>query len=446
LRQRIAHALSQIVVVSTKATTAAGYANSMTVYADILQEQALGNYCDLIRDVSLTPAMGRYLTHIGNRKADPERGFEPDENYARELMQLFTIGLEELAIDGTELGRETYSPSDVSGLAAVFTGLSYAGTEFDRPKRTEENIYQMMEGFPSYHEEQPKAFLRTTIDVGSDPFASIDAALDVLLAHPNVAPFVGKQLIQKLVTSTPSPAYVRRVAEAFNAGKFTLSSGKTVGTRRRCDLAATAAAILLDPEARQGAGAERQKLREPMHRFIQLMRAVRPSGSVSQDGAAPEMPWKFRRLEDANRLGQEAFASPSVFNFYRPGYVAPGTESGAAGLLTPEFQLTTAPSLVGYINMVKKAVRSPRAEPEGAELGQLDLRQYYELGSESPEQLVRAVSYLLIGERLEPYQEQQAIEAVSLIGSDRLNNFRRDKRVETAFVMVMTSPDYLIQN
>jgi uncharacterized protein (DUF1800 family) len=353
LRQRMSFALSQIVVASMLDPGLRGRAREFSVYLDILQDHALGNYCDMLREVSLSPVMGTYLTHLGNRKADEVTGFVPDENYAREIMQLFTIGLVELNRGGVPTTEETYTIEDVQGLAQIFTGLSWADTDFYRPSVTDYNRYLPMEAFTFQHEEKAKAFLGTTIDLGSDAIISVEAALDHLLEHPNVAPFIARQLIQKLVTSNPSPAYVERVAGAFDSGMVRFADGTTIGTGSRCDLAATAAAILADPEAR-GVPSDPNfgKIRSPILRLAHLLRAVRVPQSVTTSGDQPAA-WGLDNLEDASKFGMNAFVSPSVFNFYRPGYVAPGTDSAAAGLVTPEFQAAITPTLVGYINTME---------------------------------------------------------------------------------------------
>ncbi|MCQ8184851.1 DUF1800 domain-containing protein [Parvularcula maris] len=445
LRQRMTFALSQIVVIGVTDGTLSKSRESFALYADLLNREALGNYCDLIKKVTYTPSMGQYLTHLGNRKADPERGYVPDENYAREVMQLFTIGLDELDSAGRSQGRPSFTEEDVEALAAVMTGLSWQGTDFNRPKVSEDNRYRPMAAFDEYHEDEPKVFLGRSISFGANAEASIDEALTHLLSHPNVAPFISKQLIQKLVSSNPSPDYVRRVAEAFEAGRYTMASGATVGTGKRCDMAATAAAILLDEEARTpGLNPDGGKLRSPILRLASFLRAYRRDNEVSREGVAPYA-WQLQWLSDGLKLGHNAFASPSVFNFYRPGYVAPGTASAEAGLVAPEFQIETAPASVGYINLIADyayAARTSDTQPD------MLLLNYDRLDSlaDDPEKLVAEIERVLIGRRLQEEVRQDILRAVDLVwyGGDKPERGLANRR-RIALTMALTSPDYMVQ-
>lgn len=445
LRQRMAYALSQIVVASMQNPQLDGRARTFSVYLDLLQEHALGNYCDLIRDVSFNPAMGIFLTHLGNPKADPVTGFVPDENYAREVMQLFTIGIEQLDSDGRPLGEETYTAEDVQGLAAVFTGLSWADTDFFYPRVTDFNRYLPMESFLAQHEDAEKTFLDTSVNVGNDAVASVEIALDHLLGHPNVAPFISKQLIQKLVTSNPSPAYVGRVAEAFETGQFRLSNGSVIGEGRRCDLAATAAAILSDREARTpptdlNAG----KIRNPVLRVANLIRAFRVEQEVTTSGRVPSARL-IDSLESSELLGINAFVSPSVFNFFRPGYVGPGTESAAAGLVTPEYQIATTPAMVGYINVMEDIIDGPPLSDDNDNVAVMNTSPLLVI-SDDASRLVAEVDRLLTGNMLSEQNRQYiegTVEMIELRGGDIDRDRRR--RVELALLMVTTSPEFMVQ-
>ncbi|MEL7481663.1 MAG: DUF1800 family protein, partial [Pseudomonadota bacterium] len=313
------------------------------------------NYRDLIQEVTYSPAMADYLTYLRNRKADPERGRMPDENYARELLQLFTIGLVELNPDGTpRLGPdgnpiELFDNEDIQGLARVFTGLSLQGTGFFGGDAAPDGEYSELLMFDEFHEEGEKVFLGTVIPAGTLGDDSITMALDAIFAHPNVGPFISRQLIQRFTASDPDPAYVARVAAAFDAGAFS-NGGRTFGTGERGDLQATLAAILLDPgqhgdlaDVPDDAG----KIREPILKFAHWARVAKLSEvDSSREG----------RLRDtsnpADRLGQHPFRSPSVFNFYRPGFVAPGTVSGEAGKTAPELQIINEASALGYANFM----------------------------------------------------------------------------------------------
>jgi uncharacterized protein (DUF1800 family) len=339
LRQRVALALSEILVVGMDGLNNRWRHFTGAAYQDLLENNAFGNYRTLLEQVSTSPAMGEFLTFRGNRRGSPLTGRQPDENYARELMQLFTIGLIKLNPDGTPqlvggVQQPTYGQSDISGLARVWTGWVYdsAGSGSDTP---DEKVRPMRQS-PAAHEPGSKAFLGTTIAAKTNGETSMRLALDTLFRHPNVGPFVGRQLIQRLVTSNPSPAYVRRVASVF------ADNGGGV----RGDLKAVVRAVLLDEEARATpTGTVSGKLREPMLRFIHLIRLL---GATS-----PSDDWQVGNLSAPDsKLGQSPLRSPSVFNFFRPGYSPPNTVTGAAGLVAPEFQIAGTVSVFGYITCI----------------------------------------------------------------------------------------------
>lgn len=342
LRQRVALALSEILVVSVANLNGGGFkAFSAAAYMDLLEQHAFGNYRALLGAVSTSPAMGAYLSFRGNRKAAGDA--LPDENYARELMQLFTIGLVKLQSDGDPLRvqgalQETYDQADVSGLARVFTGwdLDTSVGSASTPDR----VIRPMVQITSRHEAGAKTFLDTTIPANTPGEASLNQALDALMAHANVGPFIGRQLIQRLVTSHPSRAYVGRVAQAFNDN----------GQGGRGDLRAVIRAVLLDPEARSDTGLSDPsfgKLREPMLRFVNWARCY---GLTSADDS-----WALGDLSDpATLLGQSPLRAPSVFNFFRPGYVPPNSPIGARTV--PELQITTESSVAGYVNFMQRVV------------------------------------------------------------------------------------------
>jgi uncharacterized protein (DUF1800 family) len=284
----------------------------------MLGDNAFGNYRTLLQQVSLHPMMGVYLTHLANQKEDTATGREPDENYAREVMQLMSIGVHRLNIDGSVVTDGSgapvpaYSQADIAGLARVFTGMSWYSptptnnTFLGRNRDPDASIRPMI-FYPVFHSTSAKTFLGTTIAGGStDGAAELNTALDVIFNHPNVGPFIGRQLIQRLVTSNPSPAYVQRVATVFNNN----------GSGVRGDLAAVIRAILLDAEARDMtsvSSATFGKVREPMVRLANWMRAFSAT-SVSGN-------YLITSTSANTSLGQSPLASPSVFNFYRPGYI-----------------------------------------------------------------------------------------------------------------------------
>lgn len=329
LRQRVAFALSEIMVVSQLgALQQRPFA--VADYYDVLARNAFGNYRDLIEQVTLHPAMGVYLSMLGNEKPNPALNIRPDENYARELMQLFSIGLVELEIDGTErLDADnqpipTYDQGIIEGFAHVFTGWTWANSpSFGSGRVPVPSQFTPMEHWPEYHDTGAKQLLNgAVLPPGQSGEQDLDDALDNIFNHPNVGPFIAIRLIQRLTTSNPSPAYVRRVAEVFNNNGF--------GTRG--DLGAVVRAILLDPEARSSAASEIDgKLKEPLLRLTQLYRAF---NATAANGS-------YRRLAGIGLiLGQGPLQSPSVFNFFSPFYAPPG-EIRDAGLVAPELEIAT---------------------------------------------------------------------------------------------------------
>ena len=340
LRQRVVFALSQILVVGISGVNSAWTPFSVGNYLDVMGANAFGNFRTLLEQVALTPAMGDFLNMRGNRKADSS-GRVPDENFARELMQLFTIGLTELNPDGTPrlVGgqpQDSYDQEDVSGVARLLTGWEYA-PGYDGGL---EQYIAPMFCFPARHETGASSFLTVNAPAGNDGPGALKLVLDALFAHPNTGPFIGRQLIQRLVTSNPSPAYVGRVAAVF------ASNGAGV----RGDMKALIRAVLTDVEARVVQTAPQAgKLVEPVLRFTSWARAF---GVTSPSGA-----WRLGNLSDpATRLGQSPGRSASVFNFYRPGYVPPNTSLAAASLVAPELQITTETSVAGYLNFMQSAV------------------------------------------------------------------------------------------
>jgi len=443
LRQRVGYALSQLFVVSYEDVQIERRPVLMANYMDIMSAGAFGNFRQTLENVTYSPAMAIYLTYLQNQKADEERQVVPDENYAREVMQLFTIGLLELQpngeprLDGAGQPIETYDNTDVTELAKVFTGLSWGGRDrfFGNPD-TLESEYLPLEMYDDQHSPESKTFLGTTIPANTDGVTSIDIALDTLFDHPNTAPFVSRQLIQRLVTSNPSPAYVLRVATAFEEGSFAMPNGQVAGGGQRGDMRAVIAAILLDPEARDPAMMSDPffgKIREPVLRLTHWARAFGVS-EIDVDAARV-----FRDTTGPDRLGQQAYRSPSVFNFYRPGFVSPGSESADQGLVAPELQITTASSVTGYANFMERVVTGNASDtaflPDYAD--ELSL-------ANDPAALVDHLDEILTYGSLDAATRERVTQAVSSITSDNGGFTRDERRVQTAVWFMMTSSDYII--
>jgi uncharacterized protein (DUF1800 family) len=334
LRQRTAWALAQIFVVSNQKI---GDPTAFTEWMKMLQKDAFGNFSTLLTDVTLSPTMGRYLDMVNNDK--PGNGSEPNENYAREILQLFSIGLAQLnpdgtpQVDGNGIPVPTYTQDTIIGFAHVFTGWTYptkpgATARFFNP----EYYVGPMIPFDNHHDTGTKLLLNgATLGAGGTAQADLTAGLQNIFLHPNVGPFISKQLIQHLVTSNPSPEYVTRITGVFNDN----------GTAVRGDMKAVINAILMDPEARRGDDVAQVqpsdgKLKEPVLFMTNLLRAVNAtSDGANLDGYSADMK-------------EEPFESPTVFNFYPPDNQIPGTT-----LLGPEFRIfnsTTAITRVNFVN------------------------------------------------------------------------------------------------
>ena len=350
LRQRVALALSEIFVISTETDDIYGVANGAADWYDMLLRNAFGNFRDLLQDVTLSPLMGSYLSHAGNRKTNVAENRFPDENYAREIMQLFTIGLFLLnddgsfILDGNNEPIPTYDNSHITEFAKIFTGLQY---DFDGDPHvwwTPDflsgwlNPYTAVRPMKMWDEEHEPGFKTLlngyVVPDGQTGMEDVNEALDHLFNHPNVGPFIGRQLIQRLVKSNPSPEYIGRVTAVFNDN----------GSGVRGDMQAVIKAILLDDEARNPSfitDPNNGKLREPFFRFTQLVRAFHYSNPQDKFWDAG---WGVE-----NDLRQYMFNAPSVFNFFSPGYRPPGPV-GDAELTGPEFQLLNSYTAISTIN------------------------------------------------------------------------------------------------
>jgi uncharacterized protein (DUF1800 family) len=426
LRQRIALALSEYFVVSLNGVSTQWAQFAMAAYWDMLCANAFGNFRQLLEAVTLNAAMGIYLSTRSNRKEDPATGRAPDENYAREVMQLFTIGLWELNLDGTTKTNgsgqpiETYNQDTITNLARVFTGWDLdtgllgaaSPTQFALP----------MKHTAAWHSTLAATFLGTTVPAGTDGVAALKIALDTLFNHPNVGPFFGRQMIQRLVTSNPSPAYVARVATAFN------NNGHGV----RGDMQAVIRAILLDSEARSDDTLSLPnggKLREPMLRFIQWARTFNAKSTAGT--------WKIYDLSDpATRLAQSPLRSPSVFNYFRPGYTPPNSAVATAGLVAPEFQITNEPTVAGYLNFMQSVIANGIADVKPDYTNELSL-----VGD--PTALVKRINLLLAANQVSAATEAAIITAVTSISAS--TSAGQLNRVRAAILLVMACPEYMVQ-
>jgi uncharacterized protein (DUF1800 family) len=437
MRKRMGLALSEFFVVSLVGLDFRWRSHAMAHYWDTLCAHAFGNFRTLLEAVTLHVAMGYYLNTKGNKKENAS-GRQPDENYAREVMQLFTVGLYLLNADGTQQldgngkPQETYTASDVSNLARVFTGYDVDMSQNVNVTANGTTVGNTafarlpMALTASNHSTLAATFLGTTIPANTPAAAALKTALDTLFNHQNTAPFFCKQMIQRLVTSNPSPAYVGRVAAVF------ANNGQGV----RGDLAYVFAAILLDDEARNATGLtapEYGKLREPMVRMVQWARTF---GVGSASGA-----WKIGDLSNpGTQLSQSPLRSGSVFNFFRPGYVPPGT-SLSAGVVAPEFQLVTESSVGGYLNYMMGVIDS------GLNSGDIKAAYTTELTLVlDPTALVRRLNLLLCAGQLSATTQTTIVTALLgvTVNANSSATLKR-QRVCAAVLMVMACPEYLIQ-
>ena len=441
LRQRMAFALSEIFVISMQNDAVQPQVRGVASYYDMLGQRAFGNFRDLLEGVALHPMMGLYLSHLRNQKESATR--TPDENFAREVMQLFSIGLYQLNADGSlklSGGKpiETYTHDDVAGLARVFTGWSWAGpdqssTRFYGGTPDPDRDWQPMQNYAAFHSSGEKRFLGKSISGATSGQADLKVALDTLFNHPNAGPFFGRQLIQRLVSSNPSPAYIGRVAAAF------ANNGSGV----RGDMQAVIRAVLLDPEALAPAGTTLRtgKLREPLLRLANWMRAfdVKPASG----------PYSIYYLDDPlNGLGQSPLNPSSVFSFFRPSYVPPNSALASAGLVAPELQITAEPSVTGYLNFMQEAVNNGVGE---ARVVKPDYTRELALAA-NPGALLDRIDLLLTHGSMPTRLRGQittAVNGIAIPAATASNATQvataQANRVKLAIFLTMASPAYLVQ-
>ena len=448
LRKRVAFALSEFFVVSANGVDAVWHGLGLCHYWDILNQYAFGNFRGLLEEVTLNPIMGQFLSLNDSRKEDTRSGRRPDENYAREVMQLFTIGLVQLnndgsvKKDGSNNPIPTYSNDDVTNVARAISGWAWQGTAAERlnqePWLMPGYMKRQMTSDPakmqytfanrqSEHSALEATFLGTTIPANTDAVAALKTVLDTLFNHANTPVFFSKQMIQRLVTSNPSPAYIDRIARVFANN----------GTGVRGDLAAVFKAILLDDEALAASGLTSQtfgKVREPFVRFVQWARTfnLKKPASGKYD--------LYDTSQQSNALGQMVFRSPSVFNFFRPGYVPAGTAIAANKLVAPEFQIINEIANIGYANYMHNVVTTksnPNLEPDyTAEIG---------IANDSTA-LTDRIDLLLAGGVLSQANKDRIKQAVDSITLPATNDTdARFNRVAAAIILTMVSPQYLIQ-
>lgn len=472
LRWRVAFALSEIFVAS-RVSPFNGNPYALASYYDVLLENSFGNYRTLLDKITYHPTMGVYLTYMNNHATDNNNGKQtyPDENYAREIMQLFSIGLYELNIDGTEKkdannnSIPTYNNDDIANLAKVFTGLSWGDGNYlgissknywsytkrmkfygkdssDAVKNPSKINPRIVDG----HEYGAKTFLKSTIPIRSVAQGNQDIqdALNILFNHPNVGPFISRRLIQRLVTSNPSPAYIQRIATVFNNN----------GSGVRGDLKAVIRAILLDPDARQCCGDDTDyygTFKEPFLRYMNLVKGLnlQAQGNVFRNVMV--------RVYD--KTDQKPLNSNSVFNFFSPDFMPDG-ELKEGGKVAPEFQLLNSQTLTGYFNALNDWLMYDYAvEYYGFFTGETSKPNqnpkfnteidYTLTRNDKVPQLLDKYNHILAHGKLSAENLNIIAKAIkSMPYAEDANGVPQTteayRRVRMAIYLIMTSPDYLI--
>ncbi|MBS0360898.1 MAG: DUF1800 family protein [Proteobacteria bacterium] len=475
LRARMALALSEIMVVSFSGTTIT--ARIAASWYDMLSAHAFGNYFDLMKAVTLHPAMGIYLNIIGNMQADNDPTRHPDENYGREIMQLMSIGLVKLNNDGSQqldangAPVAAYSHNDIAGLATTFTGWGWynakpsAATFAKQPgdgSDTASSDVQPLIAYPAYHSQLAKTFLGTTIPAytGAQPTTAagaaalaayqaqgLDTAIRTVANHPNVGPFLALRLIQRFVTSNPSPAYINRVATVFN--------GAAGGTRG--DLFATLQAVLTDTEALSQTPTSSPtagKLREPVVRMAHFLRATGAQSTAA--ATTPSGNWTpYEDFSAPTALAQAPLSAPSVFNFWAFDFTPNGSAIAQAGKVAPEFQAVDVLTVAGYANTMTQVVQAkgwPGGDVVTTYAGEIAaLTPANATAADNDQALIDRLNLLYFGGQMSPTLSARLTRVISSTGADvkaptaaQRAQIRLDK-TRNALLIVTTSPEYLVQ-
>jgi uncharacterized protein (DUF1800 family) len=431
LRARVALALSEIMVISNIAPDQKNEA--MVSWMDMLYRNAFGNYRTLLQEVTLHPAMGYYLNMLGNDKEDLATGRMPNENYAREVLQLFSIGLNELNADGS-LKRDasgkaiaSYDQSVVQGFAAAFTGWNFSGNDvgksetFDHPK---EEWTQFMRAWPSRHSSGAKKLLNTVaLPAGQTPERDLADALDNIAANPNVAPFMSKRLIQFLVTSNPTPAYVSRISGVWN------NNGQGV----RGDMKAVIRSILLDSEARgfDPNSTSYGKVREPMVKFIHFVNAMQGRSKNGRNSI-----WWLESPDDY--LGQSPLLAPSVFNFFSPAFTKAGSIA-QAGLVVPEMQMVTDTQTVGSANFFTRMINNHGVGFNEDHAVNFDTAQWESIASDA-NALLDQLNWVWFAGGMSAETRDVISRALA-----KVNVSEKHERMELAFKLAVIAPEFSVQ-
>jgi uncharacterized protein (DUF1800 family) len=442
LRQRVAFALSELFVVSDVNSTLGGTPRGMANYYDILVRGAFGNFRDVLEQVTLSPVMGVYLSSLRNAKPTFEKSTGKqltfaDENFAREVMQLFTIGLNELQPDGTlkldamGLPIPTYNQATITETARVFTGWAFTGdtTVNSNFRGAASNYLAPMALYPAFHDDGAKTIVRgVQVPASQGGAADLKQTLDALFNHPNTAPFVARALIQRLTTSNPSPGYVYRVAQAF------ANNGAGV----RGDLGAVVRAVLMDYEARSpavAATASFGKLKEPVLRMTALLRAYNGASNAGRYAGGFMVP--------ENTMSEAALRSPTVFNFFAPSYRQPGLIAGS-GLDSPEFQIVNDSTAISVPNFLWNVTYGNRSATNMADTAVgLQLDPLLAVADDS-QALIDQTNLVLTGGQLPKAISDRLVTALNTMPSYGVQS-NRVERVRSAIYLTLTVPGGAVQ-
>jgi uncharacterized protein (DUF1800 family) len=431
LRHRVALALSEIFVISGNSDLGA-FGEGLANFYDILLDGSFGNFKNILEDVTYNPCMGFYLSHLNNQKTFGN--IRPDENYAREIMQLFTIGLYELNNDGSyqlQNGEPipTYDQDDIKEFAKVFTGLKGGGWDHESNNTGTPNfgvgIYNISKTVPMVPDETKHEpgikYLLNGATTNSSTNGDIEKAITNLFNHPNVGPFIGKQLIQRLVKSNPSPEYINRVANAFNG----------IGGVERGNMAEVIKAVLLDEEARQAdyeLSSDAGRMKEPIVRYAQIVGLLdkdNPTGNYWNNG-----------FNYQNDVSQHPMQSPTVFNFFLPDY----EPSGLYGLVSPEFQIFNTRTSINWVNFIHSWVVWETLFydwEENTENVYVDYTRYYEL-SNNTEEYINYFDKMFTHGTLDDFTREQIRIAMN-------STSNQSNKAKLGLYLILTSPAYSIQ-
>jgi len=457
LRQRVALALSEILVISSsEGLGLSEFEYAIASYYDILVKNAFGNYRDILEEVTLHPAMGDFLSMTRNQKANAAEGVRPDENYAREILQLFTIGVHELNIDGTEKqgsnGKAiaTYNQKTIEEFAKVFTGWNYADIDWHDYFGSADHKLPLV-AVEQYHDTTEKKLLNNEVSPsGQSAKDDLTFALNNIYKHPNIAPFISKQLIQRLVTSNPTPAYVRRVATIFNDN----------GSGVKGDLKAVVKAILLDDEAlAENKPDNFGKLREPLLRISHLWRTFKMQSSLKKghywepDKTCGKGNYPYFIFWDAitsfeKKTAQSPLGAKSVFNFFRPDF-SPNGVLNDQGLVAPEFQIINENTLTSNTNLLHDMVtyfsddNAPTPKLEGH--SKLNLSEEASL-AQNTDELLDHLSLVLLNNEMSTSLRDILKEHLDLPDAYKDADKPLLEKAREAILLIISSPEYLIQN